>query len=170
MADGTPCPDADACNGTETCQGGTCTSSGGPAPLDVRALTIRGAALTINGAVAPPGPIAPSATDDVALTVEAGGAPHFTSSLTHPASDPSWVRSKPPALFKYKDGSGSAGGLTLLQLRQKRTGYGLKARGRSDQLRMLQGGAVGARLVVGNQCWAATLACVKKGKALRCVP
>ena len=169
-ADGTSCPDADPCNGTETCQAGTCTPSGGPAPLDVSALTIRGAALTMTGGIVPAGPMAPSTTDAVVLSVEAGGAPHFASTLAHPASDPSWVRSKPPVLFKYKDGGGAAGGLKLLQLKQRGERYGLKAKGRSDQLLTLGGGAVGARLVVGNQCYAATLACVKKGKGLRCVP
>jgi glucose/arabinose dehydrogenase len=170
MADGTPCPDADPCNGTETCQAGACTASGGPAPLDVGTITIRGASLTISGAVAPAGPIAPSSTDDVALTVDGGGAPRFTSSLTHPASDPAWARSKPPVLFKYKDGSGSAGGLKLLQLRRRGDAFALKAKGKSDQLLALQGGGIGARLVVGNQCFTATAACVRRGKGLRCVP
>ena len=112
--------------------------------------------------------MAPSSTDDVTLSIAAGGTPRFASTLAHPASDPGWVRSKPPALFKYKDGSGAAGGLTLLQMRRRNARYGLKVKGRSDQLLTLQGGAVDARLVVGNQCFAGTVACVKKGKGLRC--
>jgi hypothetical protein len=55
-------------------------------------------------------------------------------------------------------------------MKQRGPAYALKAKGRNEALRTLQGGAIDARLVVGNQCYAATLPCVKKGKALRCTP
>jgi glucose/arabinose dehydrogenase len=170
LPDGTPCPDADPCNGTETCQAGACMTASGPAPLTVSAITIRGGSLTVGGQLFPPGAIAPSTGDAVTLTLEAGGASLFTSALTHPASDPQWARSKPPALFKYKDGAGAIGGLTLLQMKQRGPGYQVKAKGRSGQLTQLQGGAVGAKLIVGGQCFAATVPCLKKGKSLRCAP
>jgi glucose/arabinose dehydrogenase len=170
LPDGTPCPDADPCNGTETCQAGTCTSAGGPAMLDLTAVTVRGPALTMTGQVFPPGAIAPSSTDAVSLTIRSAGADLFASTLAHPESDPAWARSRPPAKFKYVDGSASAGGMTLLQMKQRGPAYALKAKGRNEALRTLQGGAIDARLVVGNQCYAATLPCVKKGKALRCRP
>jgi glucose/arabinose dehydrogenase len=170
LPDGTPCADADPCNGAETCQAGACTTTAGPGALAVGAIRIRGAAMTLTGTVAAGGAIDPSTTDAVTLALDSGGAPRLTAALDHPASDPGWVRSKPPALFKYKDPGGAAGGLTLLQLRRRGDGWSVKAKGRSDGLLAVQGGAVAARLVVGDGCNAATVACVKKGKALRCVP
>jgi glucose/sorbosone dehydrogenase len=167
VADGTPCPDADPCNGTESCQAGVCTSSGGPALFDVKSVVLRGGGLALTGNVAPAGPIAPSSTDAVALTIDAGGAPRFASTLAHPTSDPQWARSKPPVLFKYKDGSGAAGGMVLFQLKRRGSSYALKVKGRSDQL---AAGAASARLVVGGQCYATSLTCTKKGKAVRCTP
>jgi glucose/arabinose dehydrogenase len=168
LADGTPCPDADPCNGTETCQAGACTASGGPAPLDAGAITVRGAVVNVTGQVVASGAFAASTTDAVSMTIQSAGADLFAASLTHPESDPLWVRSKPPLLFKYKDGTGSSGGLILLQLKQRGSAYGLRAKGRNEALRTLQGGAVDAKLVVGAQCYAATLPCVKRGKQLRC--
>jgi glucose/arabinose dehydrogenase len=168
LPDGTPCPDADPCKGTETCQAGACTSSGGPASLDLGAITVRGSAVIMSGQVSPPGPIAASTTDAVSMTIQAGGADLFAASLTHPESDPNWLRSKPPALFKYKDGTRSSGGLALLQMKQRGPAYALKVKGKNDALRTLQGGAVGAKLVVGSQCYMATLPCVKHGKSLKC--
>jgi hypothetical protein len=169
VPDGTPCSDADPCNGTETCQAGACTSSPvTPAPLAVRTMSIRGNVIVMAGGVTPSGAIAPSTTDAVAMTVDAGGTAAFATTLAHPATDPLWVRSKPPVLFKYTDGGGINGGLTLLQLKRKGEGYTLKMKGKNDQLRTLQAGAVTARLGVGNQCYAATLACTKKGKKVRC--
>jgi glucose/arabinose dehydrogenase len=168
VPDGTPCPDADPCNGTESCQSGSCTPSGGPAALDVGAITIRGGGLAVTGGMSSSTEIAPSTTDTVQLTVEAGGTALFGSTLAHPESDARWLRSKPPVLFKYKDAAGTAGGLKLLQMKRRNGGYSLKAKGRSDQLLTVQGGAVGAKLIVGSQCYAATVACVKKGKGLRC--
>jgi hypothetical protein len=168
LADGTPCPDADPCNGTETCQAGSCTTASGPAALGAGMVAIRGATLAMSGVIAPAGPIAPSTSDALTLTIDAGGTALFASTLGHPGADVFWVRSKPPILFKYKDGGGGAGGLTQLQMKQRDGGYSLKAKGRSDQLLALQGGAVAAKLVVGNQCWVATLPCVKKGHGLRC--
>ena len=165
--DGTPCPDADPCNGTESCQAGACTSSGGPALFDVKSVAVRGGNLALSGNVAPSGPIAPSSTDAVVVTLDAGGTPQFTSTLAHPASDPLWAKSKPPAVFKYKDGGGGAGGLTMFQLKRRGSSYALKVKGRGAAL---QPGALGARLVVGGQCYAASLTCSKKGKAVRCVP
>jgi glucose/arabinose dehydrogenase len=167
--DGTPCPDGDPCNGTETCQAGTCTAGAATgAPLDVGRIVIRGGGMVLSGSLAPTAPPAPSTLDDVTLTVDAGGTPVFTSALSHPATDNLWFKSKPPTLFKYKDGLGTAGGLTLFQMKRRGAGYTLKTKGRNDQLTTLQGGAVGAKLVIGAQCWAATTTCVKKGKALRC--
>lgn len=167
LPDGTPCPDADPCNGTETCQAGACTSSGGAAALDGGAITVRGNGLVLGGQIAS-GALAASTTDAVSLTIQSSGADLFAASLAHPASDPLWVRSKPPSLFKYKDGGGTAGGLTSLQLKQRGSAYALKAKGRNDALRTLQGGAVDATVVVGAQCWKATLPCAKHGRALRC--
>jgi hypothetical protein len=58
--------------------------------------------------------------------------------------------------------------LKLLQLKQSGGGFALKAKGTSGALAALQGGAVGARLVLGNECFAVSAPCVKKGKGLRC--
>jgi len=170
LPDGSACPDADPCNGTEVCQAGACVAGSGPAALSVGSLTVRGSGLTVTGSVTPSGPIAPSTTDVVELRVDAGGAPLFDGTLAHPATDAQWLKSKPPVLFKYKDGHGTAGGVTLLQLKQKGGGYALKAKGKNGQLATLPTGAVGAKLVVGGQCYATTVACVKKGKILRCRP
>ncbi len=168
LPDGTSCPDADPCNGTETCQAGACTPSGGPASLDLGAITVRRNSVLISGQVSPPGPIAASTSDAVSMTIQSAGADLFAASLTHPESDPLWLRSKPPVLFKYKDGTGSSGGLTILQMKQRGPAYALKAKGKNEALRTLQGGAVGARLVVGSQCYTTTLPCVKHGKSLKC--
>ncbi|MGH7895745.1 MAG: PQQ-dependent sugar dehydrogenase [Candidatus Binatia bacterium] len=168
LADGTPCPDGDPCNGTETCQAGSCQAATGPAALGVGAISVRGSALVLRGELFPPAPMAPSTTDDLTLTVEAGGSVLFSSTLTHPESDPLWAKSKPPSLFKYKDGAGSVGGLRQLQVKQHGPGFAFRAKGRSDQLLTLQGGAVATKLVIGGQCYTATVPCVKKGRGLRC--
>ncbi len=165
---GTASRDADPCNGVVTCSGGVCTSSGGPGTFDGGAITVRGNVLTVSGGFAPSGSIAASTTDDVALVLDAGGNAVYASTLAHPASDPLWLRSRPPVLFKYKDRTGGAGGLTLLQMKQHGAAYALKAKGRNDALRSLQGGSIDAKLVVGKECWVASVPCVKKGKALRC--
>jgi glucose/arabinose dehydrogenase len=168
LPDGTPCPDSDACNGTETCQAGVCAAGSGPAQLSVGAITVKGSTLKLAGTVFPSGAVAPSTADATTLSIDAAGTSVFASTLAHPDSDGFWTKSKPPTLFKYKDGGGTFGGLTLLQMKQKGSGYALKSKGRSDQLLTLQGGAIAARLVIGNQCFAATVPCVKKGKGLRC--
>jgi hypothetical protein len=168
LADGTPCPDADPCNGAESCQAGVCTAASGPAPLDVGSITVRGSALKLLGQVYPAGVPALSTTDATSLTLEAGTTVLFESTLTHPESDAFWQKSKPPGLFKYKDAGGTMRGLTLFQMKQKGTGYALKTKGRNDALLTLQGGAVAAKLMIGNECYAATVPCVRKGKGLRC--
>jgi glucose/arabinose dehydrogenase len=168
LPDGTACPDADPCNGTETCQAGSCTASSGPDALGGGVITVRGGTVGLGGQIFPPAAIAPSTTDEVALTIDGGGATVLASVLGHPETDLLWARSKPPVLFKYKDGTAGAGGLVLLQMKRRGPGYTLKAKGRSDAARSLQGGAVGARLVVGDRCYTATLPCVKRGSGLRC--
>ena len=57
--------------------------------------------------------------------------------------------------------------VVLFQLKRRGSSYGLKVKGRSDQL---AAGAASARLVVGGQCYAASLTCTKKGKGIRCTP
>jgi glucose/arabinose dehydrogenase len=169
LPDGTSCADADPCNGSETCVAGACApGAGGAAPFAVRTLAIRGASMTLTGTLVSAAPPAPSTTDTVTLALDAAGTPLLTSTLAHPATDDRWLKSKPPVLFKYKDGSGSAGGLKLFQMKQQGDGWVVKAKGRSEQLLAAQAGAVGAKVVVGAQCFAATAACVKKGKALKC--
>src|SRR5262249_8426004 len=138
----------------------------GPAGLGVGAITLRGGTFTLNGTLATPGTLALSTTDDTVFTIEAAGNVLFSSTLTHPESDPFWRKSRPPNLFKYK--GGGAGGLVSLQLRLRGPGYVVKAKGRDDRLLTVQGGALAAELVVGNQCYAATVPCVKKGRGLRC--
>jgi len=59
--------------------------------------------------------------------------------------------------------------MLLFQLKRRGSSYGLKVKGRSDQLLTMAPGAAAARLVVGGQCYAASLTCTKKGKGVRCV-
>ena len=131
---------------------------------------MRGSVLKLVGKVSPTAVPALSTTDAASFTIGSGGTVVLASSLSHPASDPFWQKSKPPTLFKYRDGAGSAGGLTLFQLKRRGPGYALKTKGKSDQLLALQGGAVDARLVLGAACYATTVPCVKKGTGLRCAP
>jgi glucose/arabinose dehydrogenase len=168
LPDGTACPDGNACNGTETCQSGVCQAASGPAAVNVGSITIRGGALTLNGTVAAPGNLALATTDATTLTLEAGGNVLFSTTLTHPESDGFWGKSRPPGLFKYKDGTGSNGGLTLLQLKAHGGSYVLKTKGKDDRLLTLQGGGIDVNLVLGGQCYAATVSCAKKGHRLRC--
>ena len=143
LPDGTPCPDGDPCNGTELCQAGACAAgTAAPEPLDLRAIAVRGGSMTLTGDVIPIGEIAPSTTDAVTLALDAAGAPLFGSTLAHPGSDGFWLKSEPPVALKYKDGAGSAGGLALFQMKQRGLGHSVKAKGRSEQLFTLQGGAV----------------------------
>jgi hypothetical protein len=168
LPDGTACPDGDPCNGTEACQAGVCEPAVGPAPMTVAALSVRGTSLSLIGEVPAEGDITPSTTDDLTLTVGAGATPLFSSTTVHPESDGFWGRSRPPVTFKFRDGAGTFGGLVSLQLKQRGTGYALRAKGRNDALATLQGGAVDATIVIGGRCWKATAACVRRGKGLRC--
>jgi glucose/arabinose dehydrogenase len=171
LPDGTPCPDGDACNGTETCAAGVCQAAAVAAPqaLNVSSIVMKGGGITVSGGVFPSAPMALSTTDDVVLTVD-NGPLLFSSTLTHPETDTRWLKSKPPILFKYKDNSGSAGGLKQLQLKQHGSAFALKAKGKNNQLLTFGGGVIAAKLVLGNQCYSASVNCAKKGKGFRCTP
>lgn len=167
LANGTPCPDADPCNGLETCVDAICQPGAGPAPLGVAQLSVKGKGqIALTGAFTPALAIAPATTDAVTLELVAGAAPLHRSDLAHPASDPLWRAKK--GGFRYKDGRGGAGGLTLLQLKPKGGGLSLKAKARGTGVADATG--VTAKLVVGNQCFVSTLGCATKGKTLRCAP
>lgn len=167
VPDGTPCPDTDACNGLETCVAGVCQAGAGPSPLGLGSLTVKAkGVLALAGSFQSALALAPSSTDAVTLQISSGGAPIFQSDLTHPASDARWKQKR--GTFKYKDGSGGAGGLTLLQLKPRGAGHEVKAKGKSSGLAGLEATSLDARLLVGPQCFAATVTCGRKGKSLRC--
>jgi glucose/arabinose dehydrogenase len=167
VPDGTPCPDSDACNGLETCVAGACQAGAGPAPLGLGSLTVKGkGVLALAGSFQSALALAPSSTDAVSLRISSGGTSVFQSDLTHPDSDGRWRAKK--GTFKYKDGRGNAGGLTLLQLKPRGGGHELKAKARAGGLAGLEATTLDARLLVGPQCFAATVTCGKKGKTLKC--
>jgi glucose/arabinose dehydrogenase len=167
VPDGTPCPDTDACNGLETCVAGLCQAGAGPAPLGLGSLTVKGkGVLALAGSFQSALALAPSSTDAVSLQISSGGASIFQSDLTHPGSDARWKAKK--GTFKYKDGRGSAGGLTLLQLKPRGAGHEVKAKGRAGGLAGLEASSLDARLLVGPQCFAGSVTCARKGKTLRC--
>jgi glucose/arabinose dehydrogenase len=169
VADGTPCPDTDACNGLETCAGGVCQPGSGPAPLGLGSLTVKGkGTVSLAGSFQSALALAPSSTDAVSLQIQSGGAPVFQSDLTHPGSDARWKSKK--GTFKYKDGRGSAGGLTSLQLKPRGAAHELKAKGRAGGLAGLEATTLDARLLIGPQCFATTVSCGRKGKTLKCSP
>ncbi|HEV7730751.1 MAG TPA: PQQ-dependent sugar dehydrogenase [Candidatus Binatia bacterium] len=170
LPDGTPCPDADACNGLETCVSGACQAGTGPAPLDLRALTVKGKGiLALTGAFQSALAVAPSSTDTVSLQLQNGGTTVFQSDLTHPGSDGFWKKAKRGA-FKYKDGRGSAGGLTSFQLQPGGGGLAMKAKAKASGLAGVEATTLDARLMIGPQCFTATVSCGRKGKTLRCGP
>lgn len=168
LANGTPCPDADPCNGLETCVDAVCQPGAGPAPLGVSQLSVKGkGTVVLAGSLQPALALAPATTDAVTLELMAGATAVHRSDLAHPTSDPLW-RTQKNGSVRYKDGRGSAGGLTLLQLKPKGAGLSLKAKARGATVADTTG--VVAKLVVGNQCFVSTLGCARKGKTLRCGP
>ncbi|MCW5890910.1 MAG: PQQ-dependent sugar dehydrogenase [bacterium] len=167
LPNGTPCPDADPCNGLETCVDAVCQPGAGPAPLGGVQLSVKAKGqVTLAGSFAPAPAIAPSTTDAVTLELMAGADAVHRSELAHPASDPRWRVKK--GGFRYKDGRGNAGGLTLLQLKPKGTGMVLKAKARGSAVTGATG--VSAKLIVGDQCFVSALGCATKGRTLRCAP
>jgi glucose/arabinose dehydrogenase len=170
VPDGTPCGAADPCAGRGTCSAGACTVTGGPAPLSVRALRLRRASggVVLHAGFRPSPPVAPQSTDALSLELRSGDAPVFSSALDHPASDPFWH-----ARGRRMQYASSATGIAAVSLRTAASGtVTIDVRGRGGDFGALATPAVGARLLVGDQCFVADLGagCRLDGAGLRCRP
>jgi len=126
--------------------------------------------MQLTGAVEPAIGISPHTSDDVSLELATDAGSVFSSTLAHPGSDSFWRRTKAPRLFDYRDGSGSAGGLTSLRLKSRRGPLVVRAKGRGSNLRSLDVPSMNATLRVGEQCFAASLRCGRRGRSLLCAP
>lgn len=169
VADGTPCPDADPCNGVETCRAGVCQPGTGPAPLTGGSLVVKNRkVLALTGAISPAGAIAPATTDGVTVELRGAAGALFSGTLTHPASNPRWKKSRPPRAFLYADPAGRTSGFTAVELRRSGAGFRVSVRGKRMALAGVQAGKIDPRLVIGDQCFAASLICVPQGRTLRC--
>ena len=170
VADGTPCPDGNACNGLETCLAGMCQPGNGPEPLGVRSLRLQKKAgvLSLDASIRPLVPVAPNTSD--ALTLELGGAAtQYSANLGHPDSDARWRKSRPPNLFVYQDGRGRAGGVTSIRLKAQRTGgFQMTMRGKRVKLSGPDDPAFGARVIIGDQCFSASPRCSADARSVRC--
>ncbi len=174
--DGTSCADADPCNGMETCAGGVCQPGGGAAPLGVRAITLKrdpggtGGTLVLHGAFTPAGAIAPEAADALTVELRDSGGTFFGGTLAHPASDPFWLRAR-GGVWRYVDRAGAAAGLTGVTLRRQHgKAVQLTVRAHPPDLSALDEAATAARLIIGQQCFAANLTgrCFLDAQRLRC--
>jgi hypothetical protein len=175
LADGTACASGDPCAGG-MCRAGVCEPGGGPAPLAVRAMTVKretrgpgSGALVLSGSFRPAASMAPETADDVTVELRDGGGTILSAVLDHPASDPFWKRPR-PGTWRYRDRWGGAAGLTTVILRQGKSGaVQLTVHGKGMALPGLDE-AVNPRLVIGDQCFEADLAgrCRSDPRRLRC--
>jgi glucose/arabinose dehydrogenase len=173
VPDGSPCPDGDACNGFETCAAGVCQPGTGPDALAVERMLVKSerggrATLALVGSFAPRAPLAPHATDPLAIELRDAGGTLAAANLGHPESDRRWRRRG--KVFQYRDPRGTAGGLTSIVLRPRRGAMQVDVRGRRMSLaRPAQPGTT-PRLVIGGQCFVATSPgrCAGGPSSLRC--
>jgi hypothetical protein len=168
VPDGTPCPDADPCNGLETCQAGVCQAATGFEPLTVKALKFKLAngALSMTGGIHPATAIAPDTQDPLTFELRDTNGVLFSGTLTHPASDPDWRRRGRMTSFKR-----SGTGLTSVQLKSKPSGdVQVSVQGKGIQMPGLVNPTVSPRLVIGDECFTADLTgrCSLDAKKLRC--
>jgi glucose/arabinose dehydrogenase len=174
VADGMPCTDGDPCNGQESCKTGTCQPvTVGPAAFDIAHLAIkrptRGPAsgsLLLAGSIQPTTPIDPGTTDSLAVELRDSADLVYSAGL-EPGS-PGWRKSRPPKVFVYQDGSGAAGGLTAIKLRQAKGRYLATIKGKRMSFTGLDEAALSARLVVGFQCFESQPECSLSDKKVRC--
>ena len=171
VSDGTPCADGDPCNGLETCMGGECQPGEGPRALTVKVLKLGATAgtLNLNGSIQPALPLEPATTDELALTLTDASGELYTGRLTHPAGDALWSRGK-SGKARWKDPAGAYDGITRVIVRPRKKGTRLRMKAAGLDLGRAQAAPLGARLVVGDQCFEASLDCTQKGATLRCKP
>jgi hypothetical protein len=171
-ADGAACADADPCNGLETCLAGLCQPGAGPAPLAVKNLKVQGGpagTLNLNAGVQPLLPLEPATRDALALTLSNDGGEVYRGEIEHPESDGLWSRSK-SGRAKLKDTTGAHDGITRVLVKSRKSGTRLRLKAQNVDLSGVQAAPLSARLVVGDQCFEADLACRPKAKGLRCAP
>ena len=168
LADGTPClAGADPCDGAGTCQAGECTA-GAPPPLDVRSLTGKPAAgsFVLNGSFTPAAAIAPDSSDAVTVELHDGNGTVFTETLPHPGSEPFWRQQRNGWQYRKR-----GAGVTGIKLRRRPGGsVDVQVRGQHVGMSALDDPALGARFVVGAQCFRAELGarCKVDARRMRC--
>jgi hypothetical protein len=69
-----------------------------------------------------------------------------------------------------KDTTGAHGGITRIVVKPRKSGTRLRLKAQNVDLSGVQAAPLSARLVVGDQCFEADLACQPKAKGLRCTP
>jgi hypothetical protein len=172
-ADGTACPDADPCDGLETCLAGVCQpGDGDPEPLAVKTLKLVGGAagsLAFTGSVPAALPLDPATSDEMTLVVRDGGGTIYSGAITHPESDPLW-RGAGTGRQRYLDTTGSLDGLKKASVRRGRKKTKVQLSGDGMDLTGLDEPSVTTRVIVGAQCFEATLTCGPKGAQLVCKP
>lgn len=171
-ADGTACADADPCNGLETCLAGLCQPGAGPAPLAVKNLKVQGGpagTLDLNAGMQPLLPLEPATRDALLLTLSTDGGEVYRGQIEHPESDGLWSRSK-SGRAKLKDTTGAHDGITRVLVKARKSGTRLRLKAQNVDLSGVQAAPLSARVVVGDQCFEAALACRPKAKGLRCAP
>jgi hypothetical protein len=171
-ADGSACADADPCNGLETCLAGLCQPGAGPTPLTVKNLKVQAGpagTINLNAGVRPVLPLQPATRDDLVLTLSDDAGELYRGQVRHPASDGLWNRTK-SGRSKLKDTTGAHDGITRIVVKPRKSGTRLRLKAQNVDLSGVQAAPLSARLVVGDQCFEADLACQPKGGGLRCTP
>ncbi|HWP65543.1 MAG TPA: PQQ-dependent sugar dehydrogenase [Candidatus Limnocylindria bacterium] len=171
--DGTPCPDADPCDGLETCLGGVCQpGDGDPEPLAVKTLKMTGGpagSLTLNATVPAALPLDPAGGDAMTLVVSDTGGTVYTGTLAHPAARAGW-RGAGANRQRYFDSTGALDHLKEALVKRGKKKTRVQLSGDGMDLSGLDEPSVTARVVVGQQCFEASVGCVPKGARLVCKP
>src|SRR5262245_29406665 len=178
---GPPLPDGTACSGGSdpcaagggTCQSGVCTASGASG-FDVWTLTIKrerrgpgSGTFALAGSFTPSGAIAPDISDALTLELHDGGGTVFSETLAQPESAPDWRISRTGWTYRERRGHG----LTAVKLRRRPSGaYEVQLRGQHVGFTGLDDAALGARLVIGTQCFGGEFGarCISDPRRLRC--
>ncbi len=173
LADGTPCASpSDPCGATGTCRAGTCRG-GSATGLGIRTLTIKrevrgpgSGTFALAGSITPSAPMAPDTSDPVTVELTDGGGVVFSETLAQPASAPDWRRTRTG--FSYRERRGS--GLTVVKLRQRGGSVEVALRGQRVVFNGLDDATLGARLVIGGQCFGGELGarCAMDARRVRC--
>jgi trypsin/pre-peptidase len=178
IADGTPCDDGRACTSDDRCAAGACIGSETPLATCKQVTVTRASSLTLRNvtpdskdeivwtwkrgeatSIGDFGTPTTSSAYDFCLFDESGGTPSLVEEA-HIPPGPGWSATKPG--FRYRDPSGTNGGIESIVLRSGSAGaasVGVLGRGANLTLPTLplqQSPSVTAQLVGPNACFSAT--------------